>query len=665
MRCNVRLLSLMALLCPRFALAVEPHNWFNFTTADDPRPGFQDTATVMARCQALMKGLSACPLDERDVEQVLWCDYAAGPGANARIPSATLELPAEQPAAPSPCTTPLKSDISDWKVPAYYTSVRVTTTTGTTTEHRAGETVNITGVKRVVFTLPNDEFDGEDVALGGLGADAGLGFAAFLRERAGVEVVTFLAEEVFTRVCRELPAPDGRIRPKNLVPLSCEARPGWARTGVMELATLRADILAFPRHLGEELLWVSATGKEGSSSDGLEDGGVTLAVSGRILELVVEGESPPEAAGAWARANAAQFPGGEGEARLNWKVHPVASSLYMTSLLVATLPPFELKLEKSGGFSYTVPAVNNATVVSLLGLTADTGALPDGTPSIPALSGASAVPLQAVAGLASTVAHDLVGLTNAQRSFGTDAVPGTIDALTDVTKGVTAIFGVGGLTEADTTGIPSLTEVAEAVAAAKTGVDPDQIAALFDWAVARIGSEHAVIEPMRRAVVLGASALSADSPEKMQTAIAKAANPPGGWRGKRIPDASPFHWTLVNGYVGAGGGAYVQGGTTDAWFVPTALVGPEVGLHTELGPIKSVGIQAVLLDLGNLGAVPLTDVPTSDTFSFADIATPGLALNIGIGRSPFTISVPVQYTLGNTPGVRVSGALTVDLVLFP
>jgi hypothetical protein len=640
------------------------HDSYRFESNTPSRASLVDSATLEARCQGVIQHVTSCPLDVLDAEQVAWCDYAWQPATRSPVaPTVALDVPEK---VPDPtCNTPLGATVDASKLAGagYFTKIELMVDgQAAPVTITAGQQTVVGHVKSATFTLPNrtftviagaapvvDDHVKSLVDTGGFGS----ALASLLRDRAMVELTAYTVKTLVDRVCT-IPEQPKQIRIDKLLPATCDARSAWAKTGTVDLDVLRADATALVRHTGEEVLYATD-----GANDLAVDGGVSMAVGGRVIEAVVDGSPPTIALADWARTSAATYPTTQGSKRLAWDRQPISSGLYAASLALAVLPPVQVSVEPNGEVKAKFPAViDNADMVALAWALADASAVPEGAPDVSWAKVGALQPAHLDA-LMKTLGGLLAGDANAARARGDTGVVARLGEVGQMAKGLDGLAAPKRKGEG-----PNLRDLSSTMAGVASGADLQGLLEILSVSAELAPLPDNILEPTRRVIGVASAALGARTTEEMRAALDAAVHPPGGYVAKRAKEAKPFQWNLVTGYVGAGGGMLATSGQTVASFVPVASVGPELGWHVEAGPLKSVFVQAILIDLGNFGAVPFTPEPPA-AVTMRDAFAPGLGLHLGVGRTPIALSIPVQYIPGERPGVRVSAALTVDLVLFP
>ena len=380
---------------------------------------------------------------------------------------------------------------------------------------------------------------------------------------------------------------------------------------------------------------------------------LTLAITGRVVEGVVAEEGVFTSLGAWARTCAAVLPREDREERLSFSAQPAASALYLGSLLAGSLDEIELTVRPNGSVEFTSPNASHYPVLAILKNLEDTPSLPDGMPA--ALQRPDGLPLASIEAVVKEIGARLAGAQNAQLTDVRDATVLALDSLSSFAALIAALVPPPTSDGAPTGGAAddwknilsgastALTGVANLIADARKGIDPAAIGDLLAFAASITPATDERTEPLRRALTLGSAALAATTADEAQAAFEAAMHPPGGYLAKRVrPGNKVAYWSLVDAHVGLGAARYVDGTSSDCWAAPTAALGPEVSFYTGWRAIPNIALQGIVFDLGNMGAVPFTDQPVESDLTLVDALAPGGALHFGIGRSPFTASLPVQ-----------------------
>lgn len=540
-----------------------------------------------------------------------------------------------------------------------------------------------------------------------------LGATDFFLDRAVEEVADWGVDRFLVQICKDGTAKArtiGPIRPGALIPGSCDA---LDRTRTASLAgtlddlvrVAMRDLVALPRHTSEEILRADARGLlpgGATSTPSLTPAGrdalVTLAVLGRVVELVAEGRAASDALGDWARGERPAWPadGGGGNlvaSPLTLKDDAGPYVLWLASLAAASLPPGtvqvvvdaaaskmqaqfvvdadQLKAMKnrlvltlavnllSGNVDGMVLQPTDAQVESLatLGNSLQSG-YEDAREvvrqvmqwRIKAMSGEKGTP-ESVAMAAGQVALSVARMGGASLDASASIVDlfGKASESPNLLATMTATRTI--LKDAtDTLSMALEKEYADAIVAG--------LHTVYDVVDAACGDDKpkalAALAAISRAIDFVTALSEAKDPASAKEAIEAIAAPTGGYISKRR-GTQPLYGTL-NGYVGAGGGVEVAlPGTGDAvagivapevtpvgavW--PTIAVGPEVGvrLFRFRENAASLGFQVQLIDLGVLGQYRLGGGGDSVAdLAFQHVFSPGVNMAVGLPKAPFSLLV--------------------------
>lgn len=652
---------LLAMALP-VAYADPYHDAFAFPLSADARPGFSDSEAIYTSCKAYIDRVARCPGDPTAPGVFAWCDFAVAEKIRV-VPDLPFEAPTPLPSA---CTSTL-GDQTHRDGPNYnhLTDVSGTSPTGL----RLSEEQIRAGVPVKTYTLRFPNYGNPNAPITkstGSSSPVLTGTASFLSARLSVEVATFFATVLLDGLCAP-PAgagnapEDGTFRPRYLLPQTCEELPTWKTTGRLSIDALRTDALALPRHLGEEVLHLQGTSDPGTTRPADRDLAVALAVAGRTVELVVSEESEPTAAlSAWARSRPATAPGTGGTpSTLDWAQHPLSSGLWAASVALASLPQIRVAVASTGQVEASAATVRGANLLALLQNLQSADA-PEHLPFNGLPDGARCDAwMQSVSVWLETVAESVALARNGELFTGVDATSKILPLVADALRGGALVAGL----ELGKS-LEHVANACDAVAAAVGGGEPGRLLDVLDEILALIPGQRPEVDAVRRVARLSAVALSEPSEEEMRQALEAAAHPPGGWIAKRSPDANRLQWSIVTAYVGIGAGADLSRDVTPTpSLAPIATIGPELGFASRGKVIPSVMFQAVVLDLGAMGVIPLDDSQPAPTFS--TVFSPGAAVHVGLGRSPFALSLPVEWTPLREKDVRASLNITGDLVLFP
>jgi len=496
------------------------------------------------------------------------------------------------------------------------------------------------------------------------------GTADFLVGRAEEELRAWAVDRFLRMACE---GEEARLGGQPLFPATCRAIQGTHLRGFMNgLGTLRAAMRLDAQRL-PALAFAEAATRPGPTAEPAQ---VDAALAGwqasMALARILGGESTLAA----LQATATDAPPRAIECR-----HPAATFLFHASALARTfgaskkLADLEKPAERN--LALLALAVNRRGDPAISGRWPCEATAPDGKPlhaagfDVEGLYDATGYLLEALE-RARSAAGELERLAGASRpeariqAFGNLAAAGV-----GVYRAAAAGARPGGVGEAQLRMLSAAEDVAR-----------DLGAGSYSTAVVKLGGALAAVwaqklwpEEFQRLAAFLADVAEAQTAEEASAAIARAAEPVGGYRRKR---AAGFH-VGVNGYFGASAvaewtGGWENRGTALGFWAP---VGLEAGFGSRAD--LSFGLLLQAIDLGVLASwrVGNDDLSTAPQVSVKQVLSPGAFVVLGLPRMPLSLSAGVAFspklrTLSAAAGAvererdayRIGLAVAVDIPIF-
>ena len=540
------------------------------------------------------------------------------------------------------------------------------------------------------------------------------GLADFLADRAAAELSAWVSDQVVRKVCDE-EARAGDIYLSLLIPRTCALIDGGEKDLLKAALTrhdtaslqemLKADTVAFPRHLGEQLIASAERQFTANATDGsarLREAGVLMAIGGRTGELVLDGVDPLAAFANWARAETPTFHAPEGSVTLPISFGkqdgtlqmPVASSLYLVSELLASVSGPEATYDLYGNLTSDARAWRSAARLAPWTWAMNLAHDPAMKLCVKPIQTNNLKGLMALSRVGSSVTEDLVATVEGwlalsraaqteRRDLAAGLVADTADLLVEVVEGLAReeIWEIDAALQ-DFRAFGELLHVsADLVRLDLSGA----LTHAVDFAQVLLNSSTGEgakklpdsLQGVLRLGVLATKVAQASTADEVQSALASGLDPVGSYLDKRT-DPGPRmiqrgdgsrkkagYLTILNGYVGLAGGTYLsteKGESPQGVFWPTATIGPELGIRTGGKVIPNVGLHVELLDLGNLLQARAADATATATLP--EVFTPGAHLTLGLGRSPFVLEAGGEWTPSAEQPIRLGGGLVLDLTLL-
>lgn len=532
------------------------------------------------------------------------------------------------------------------------------------------------------------------------------GVTDLLIENAWSTVEGWLAFQKLNRLCEPSDTLTDALEPAKILPGLCAIAgtvqsPSELYAAGDELeAAVKADALALPRNVAEELL----EEEEAEQDSRLRDALVTLAVTGRVLELSQADASPTEALGAWAASQPASRPGATDQ-RISWDDEPLSSGLYIVSLSAASLPPSAVFVDRDRLLkTQDLSGSEDLILVAMLhNLAARKDALPVARER--ALEGLWTSDPEGVAGLIASLSASWTTLGSAARD-AQDAWLAVQTSLTGWSGGKVGpteeqalrrlSLAMAALLEASEQAVTALaptlggdksklealgktldqigtllegigSDDGTKVALASVGFALDRLDKLLDRAekAAEGGADQKVapllsriaLQRLQELLALALGLMEAESPEDAEAALASFAAPPGSYYEKR--HRAQAGYLTFNGYVGAGLGMESVDGTRGQAVWPAVSLGPEAGLRLNRSSDHpwTLGLYVPLLDLGTMAMWRLDHEDSSalPEVGLNDVFSPGAWASLGIGALDLPLALQVGASL--EPSLR---AITED-----